>query len=226
MRRRSFRPGPLGGHHRRNPPFRTRQHCGHCSAERVSHNGPVLSRPFIVVSGLPASGKTAVGRYVASKMCLPLLDKDDFLEREFEKYPSVDLELRQQLSRKSDETLATEAISLGAGTLVSFWRPTMVNVSYGTATDWLSDLRTPIVELFCRCDPSIARERFVSRTRHSGHNDALRLNGLARQFHELAQLGPLGIWPVFTIDTSDLNDVATLGDEAVSGVLELLNQNY
>jgi predicted kinase len=205
--------------------FRIRNDCGVCSAERVGHNEPMLSGPFIVVSGLPASGKTAVGRYVARKMCLPLLDKDDFLEREFEKYSSVDLELRQQLSRKSDEIFATEAIALGAGTLVTFWRPTNLNVSYGTATDWFSELRTPVVELFCRCDPCIARKRFVSRTRHSGHNDALRLDGLARQFQELALLGPLGNWPVATIDTSDLNDIATLGDEAVRSILELLNQN-
>lgn len=39
-----------------------------------------------VLSGLPASGKTTVGRGIASAMAIPLLDKDDFLEDLFEKH--------------------------------------------------------------------------------------------------------------------------------------------
>lgn len=154
-------------------------------------------------------------------MGLPFLDKDDLLEQEFEKHASVDLELRQQLSRKSDEAMVAEAIALGAGTLVSFWRPTNLTVAYGTPIDWLSELTAPVVELYCRCEPHIAQNRFVTRTRHVGHNDALRLDSLVRQFQELASLGPLGLWPVATIDTSDLSDISALGDEAVRGVLAL-----
>lgn len=185
----------------------------------------MLDRPFIVISGLPAAGKTAIGRYVAAKMDLPFLDKDEFLEREFENYNSVNLELRQQLSRKSDEAMAAEAAALGAGVLVSFWRPINRAVAYGTATGWLSKQTAPVIELYCKCDPQIARQRFVTRTRHLGHNDALRLDSLLTQFQELELDGPLGLWPLVTIDTSDLGDIPRLGDKAISGLLALLNQN-
>ncbi len=208
-----------------NLPVRTRQQSGSCKVEGDLDNRPMLGRPFIIVSGLPAAGKTAIGRYVAETMELPFLDKDDLLELEFEKHASIDLELRQKLSRKSDEEMVAEAGSLGAGVLVSFWRPTNRTVAYGTATDWLSELTTPVIELHCRCEPHIAQQRFVTRTRHPGHNDAFRRDSLVQQFQELGALGPLAIWPVVSIDTSDLSDIPALANEAVRGVLAVLKQN-
>jgi hypothetical protein len=41
-------------------------------------------QPFVVVSGLPGSGKTTLGRRLARALGLPLIDKDDILERLFE----------------------------------------------------------------------------------------------------------------------------------------------
>ena len=38
---------------------------------------------FVVVSGLPASGKTTLARRLASVLELPLIDKDDILDRLF-----------------------------------------------------------------------------------------------------------------------------------------------
>ena len=39
----------------------------------------------IVISGLPASGKTTLGMAVAKSLSIPYLDKDHFLERLYEK---------------------------------------------------------------------------------------------------------------------------------------------
>jgi shikimate kinase len=39
---------------------------------------------FVAVSGLPASGKTVLGRALAGALDLPLLDKDEILESMFE----------------------------------------------------------------------------------------------------------------------------------------------
>ena len=38
----------------------------------------------MVVSGLPGSGKTTIGRRLAAALSLPLIDKDDILDRLFE----------------------------------------------------------------------------------------------------------------------------------------------
>ena len=37
-------------------------------------------RPFVVISGLPGSGKTTLARRLAQALNLPLIDKDDILE--------------------------------------------------------------------------------------------------------------------------------------------------
>ncbi len=177
---------------------------------------------FVVVSGLPASGKTTIGRWLAEALGWPILDKDDFLEAEFDKFSAIDMARRQQLSRKSDAIFEQRAKGQSSGVLVSFWRPSDQLVSYGTATEWISELQSPVVELHCRCDPAVAQKRFSSRTRHPGHNDALRLDGLARQFDELAPLGPLGIWPCVTIETTDLRDIDTVGERATEEVRRLL----
>lgn len=39
---------------------------------------------FVIVSGLPASGKSRLGAVLAPLLCLPMLDKDAFLEALFE----------------------------------------------------------------------------------------------------------------------------------------------
>ena len=173
---------------------------------------------FIVVSGLPASGKTAIGRRVAERLGVPMLDKDDFLEARFEEHAPIGPELRTRLSRESDEDLARAAAALEGAVLVSFWRPRGQSVSYGTATGWIDQLSGPVVELHCKCDPNIARERFEARTRHPGHNDASRRGDLGRQFEEIAALGPIGAWPCVTVETSDLSDLESLAAKAAEDV--------
>ncbi|MXP31879.1 AAA family ATPase [Parerythrobacter jejuensis] len=177
---------------------------------------------FVLLSGMPASGKTAIGRALAERFCWPCLDKDDLLEAEFEKYEDVDLIRRQKLSRLSDLVFEQRAKAQSHGVLVSFWRPIGQPVSYGTATNWLTELQSPVVELHCRCDPTVAQERFAKRKRHPGHNDALRHDTLVQQFAELAAFGPLGTLPCVTIDTSDLTDIDALVDEAAEEVRALL----
>ena len=152
-------------------------------------------RAFVIVSGLPASGKTLIGRLVAEQLGVPLLDKDEFLEAEFDMHPEVNQELRAKLSRKSDKLFAQRAKELKSGVLVSFWRPIGRRVSYGTSTDWISDLGADIVELHCRCSAEIALKRFMERKRHDGHNDVARYESLGQQMNDLAWLGPLGSWP-------------------------------
>jgi hypothetical protein len=48
---------------------------------------------------------------------------------------------------------------------------------------------------------------------------------LLTQFQKLELDRSLGLWPLVTIDTSDLGDISGLGDKAISGLLALLNRN-
>ncbi|WP_370645738.1 AAA family ATPase [Ruegeria sp. Ofav3-42] len=53
----------------------------------------------IVVTGLPASGKTTVAREIAKRLGLVFLDKDDFLEELYERHGVPSWEHRKKLSR-------------------------------------------------------------------------------------------------------------------------------
>jgi predicted kinase len=56
----------------------------------------------VVVSGLPASGKTTLGRQLAGALDLPLIDKDEILESLFDSRGIGDASWRRKLSRESD----------------------------------------------------------------------------------------------------------------------------
>jgi len=60
-----------------------------------------------VISGLPASGTSELGRRLGAALALDLLDKDDFLEAGFVKLGDVDGDTRQRLSRVADDPFAT-----------------------------------------------------------------------------------------------------------------------
>jgi AAA domain len=72
-------------------------------------------RVFVVVSGLAGSGKTTVARQLATRLELPLLDKDVILESLFDSLGVGDERWRARLSRASDEVLFRLAdVSRGA----------------------------------------------------------------------------------------------------------------
>ena len=63
-----------------------------------------MKAPFIVLSGLPASGKSTLGRAVAKALRLPMLDKDELLEALFESRGIGDADWRRRLSRIGSRT--------------------------------------------------------------------------------------------------------------------------
>ena len=80
-----------------------------------------MRKPFVVLSGLPGSGKTTLGRRLAPAL-LPLIDKDDLLDRLFESKGVGNAAWRRTLSRESDTILQREATSSNGAVLASFWR--------------------------------------------------------------------------------------------------------
>jgi hypothetical protein len=161
---------------------------------------------FIVVTGLPGSGKTTLGRAVAAELDRPLLDKDDFLEELMAGTPDP-LAHRQTLSRQADLLFIEAAERHPEAILVSFWRRPELSLTSGTPTTWLTASADP-VELWCRCPAPVAVGRFVARRRHPGHGDDERSGAdLIEQFEALECLGPLGIGPQITVDTTGDVDV-------------------
>jgi hypothetical protein len=171
---------------------------------------PVLSR-FILVTGLPASGKSTLGRAVAAALGLPLLDKDEILEALFESRGVGDSEWRRKLSRFADEELRTKAFQLEGAVLTSWWRHPRSHVESGTPVDWLASLPGNLIELHCVCSPRIAAERFLARRRHEGHLDLYKsFSEILASFEEQSLLGPLRLGRLVEACTEGQLDISAI----------------
>lgn len=165
----------------------------------------------IVVSGLPASGKTTVGKAIAGSLGYSYLDKDDLLEHLFETKGTGDLAWRRRLSTESNALFQRRAEGSSPVVLVSHWRPRGGAEDTGTPTAWLGRTYGLIVEVFCRCLPETAANRFISRTRHPGHlDDRKDPREIAQRMRDLAGGYPLGIGQVVDIDTELETDLQTM----------------
>lgn len=172
---------------------------------------------LIVISGLAASGKTTVGRSIAQRLSMPLIDKDEILEALFDSLGCDDPDQRHRLSRASDEVLYRLAASTSAAVLVNWW-------DQETAPVRLRAITTSLIEVFCECPSEVAGARFAARERHPGHLDRLRTpedhkQGIVRMRETFR--GPLGLSEyLVTVNTGREVDVAALLRRVTSAIAE------
>jgi shikimate kinase len=161
-------------------------------------------RPFIIISGIPGSGKTTLGQKLAAELMLSYYDKDEILESLFESLETGDATWRQKLSRASDEVLI-RLVKHSAGAVVSsFWKNTKTAHGSGTPVEWLLNLSDKVLEVYCSCEPELAVARFKNRKRHHGHlDDTKQLGDLLVNFRTLAEAGALGLGDLITVNTGN-----------------------
>ena len=176
-------------------------------------------RPFIVVSGLPGSGKSSLAKRLSALLNLPVIDKDDILERLFDSKGVGDSAQRRLVSRESDSILRDEATASRGAILVSFWHVPGMPADSGTPTDWLLRLSHHVVNIHCACSPEVAAARFCQRKRHPGHLDSERsATQVLESIRLLAHLEPPDIWRRVEVDTSAEIDL----DAVIDGILKQL----
>lgn len=166
---------------------------------------------FVIVSGLPASGKSTIAVGLAEDLRLPLMDKDAYLEALFGDAVDGSPQLRELFSRRADELMADAAQRSEGAVLSSWWKHPKSKTDSGTPVPWLTSLPGMLIEVHCVCPPDVATARFLSRKRHPGHCDARHSEAtLVREFSEQAKLGPLGVGPLVEVDSERPTDRSTL----------------
>jgi glucokinase len=170
-----------------------------------------MDRRFVVVTGLPGSGKSHLARALAPVLDLPVIDKDEILDRLFDARGVGNEAWRRTLSRESDVLFADEVQRSNGALLVSFWRLPGMPTDSGTPAGWLSSLSSRIVNLHCKCPAAIAAERYCRRLRHPGHLDGLvSPDEVLTQIQRVAGLKPLEIGVRLECDTSLEVDIPLL----------------
>jgi len=160
---------------------------------------------LILINGLPGTGKTTLLEALSKELRLPVVAKDQIKELLLDTLGHEDREWSKRLGRISIEflyTLSREMIAANSTFIVEgafeyeFAKPAFEAMLSGHQID--------VVELYCRTDATIRRERFKARNesgkRHPGHMD--HVNYMADDEPEpLEKYRPLEIGRVVYIDT-------------------------
>jgi predicted kinase len=165
----------------------------------------------VVVTGLAGSGKTTVAKALADALDVPLISKDAIKEALFAAVGAGDFDWASLLSRAADAALVRIAAGLDRGVLDNYWRPETVD-------QLAAVVNAPMVEVYCRVDPGVAADRFLSRIRHRGHGDAERDPDDVRSASvAVAGRFPLKtLGPVVKVDTESAIDAAAVAAAVVA----------
>ena len=169
----------------------------------------------IIISGLPCTGKTTLGREVAIKYNLPFISKDDIKESLFDSLGWGDREWSKKLG-KSTYPIIYYFIEAQLKANKSFIVESNFNPEFDTEI-FLSLKSTYSFDPFiiqCHSDGDILFERFKQRSnsgeRHEGHRDHLNLD----EFKGSLLSGKLDVLDIGAVvkdlDTSDLCNIDTL----------------
>jgi predicted kinase len=162
---------------------------------------------FVLVGGWPASGKSTLSRALAAELGIAYLAKDEVKEALTDQLGApASVAESQRLGAAAVAAVLRVAQGCPGAVVDSTWYP------YSLAL--VRQLPGPFVEVRCRLDVQLARERYRSRHRDERHLDDRRTE------QELwgAEVEPLGVGPLIEVDTTGPVDVVALAGRVRAGL--------
>jgi predicted kinase len=168
---------------------------------------------LIIVTGLPCSGKTNLGRQISRQFKIPFISKDGFKERLFDTLGWSDRAWSKKLSGASYEMMfyaLEELLEVGQScVLEANFDPKVHSEPLAKITQ---KFQTQVVQIHCVTQPEILLERFRNRwergERHLGHADHVTMPEMELLVKQ--KILPLELpGPVFELDTTDLANLET-----------------
>lgn len=136
---------------------------------------------LIIITGLPCTGKTTLGRKLAEELRLPFVSKDDFKELLFDDLWWADREWSKKLGVASYSILyhVTESVLKAGQSLI-----VETNFHSVIASEKIRELRSVYdfipFQILCHTEGKVLVERFKERAesgnRHEGHRDEQSLD--------------------------------------------------
>ena len=136
-----------------------------------------MSSHLIIVTGMPASGKTTLARGISKELSLPLIEKDSIKEKLFDSLGWSDREWSKKVSFATYDLMYyfMEQLLANNQSLVveSNFKPEFANKEIQKLSELYNFKVTQIV---CSADRKVLYDRFLRRARsgnrHPGHVDA------------------------------------------------------
>jgi chloramphenicol 3-O-phosphotransferase len=154
---------------------------------------------YVLIGGVPGSGKTTLARQLAPLLDLPLIAKDAIKEALMTALgPPRDVAESQRWGRAAVLAMLTVAQSTPGAVLDSTWYPYTI--------PYVQGLPGPLVEVRCVVELEVAKRRYRARTptRHTGHLDDQRTE---EELWGADAHRPLRLGPVLEVDTTGAVDV-------------------
>ena len=154
---------------------------------------------LVVVTGMPAAGKTTLAKSLRRELGLPLLVRDEIKERLYEELGTGDIEWSNRLGSAAFGLLFDfAAVLLQSGTAVIV----EANFFRGSEPHFSALPEHRLVQIHCAAPLDVLVSRYTDRPRHPGHHDAQKVLLLRARFENSVH-GPLDlVGEVIEVDTS------------------------
>lgn len=159
---------------------------------------------------MPSSGKTTVAEGLASRLALPLVAKDEIKESLYESLGADDAAASGRLGAAAYALifdLARPMLASGVSLIVE------ANFFREQERDFASLPRHRLAQLHCHAPLAVLLDRYASRSRHAGHQDAEKIKELPARFHGGSH-SPLRLnGELIDLDTTEAVDLDALAGQ-------------